>query len=240
MKIRWLQSLILKLVPTIGASYSALVYRTTRLHIIAPEGLRSRQRLMKWEKGVIYCLWHSRFFYFGHFAKGTHSLPMISASKDGDVITKIIAKLGITAIRGSSSKQGQLALYQMAALLENNIQVAITPDGPRGPKETMKPGIIRLAQMTGRPILPASFSTTRGIFFPSWDRFLVPLPWGKAYLVVGEPVYVPKELTEEEFEKIQCSLQETMSKLTSEADRRCGRDPERQALFFLRRKRKDK
>lgn len=237
MKKKWLNQLVLKVVPTLASIFSNIVGHTTKLQIIAPEDLSHKKALLDWPQGVIYAMWHSRFFYFSYYAKGKKVVTMISSSKDGEFITKTIQKMRLYAIRGSSSKAGKQAMYQMVEVLKENAKVLMLPDGPRGPRHEMKNGVIRLAQLTGRPILPASFSTTSGIFLPSWDRFLLPLPWGKAALVVDKPIFVPPVLTEEEFEQIRLSLQEKLTSLTEEADRICKRNPEKEALFFLRKKR---
>ena len=237
MKSKWLDSLALKVVPTIGSIFSNLVGCTTKLQIFAPENFLNKKALLDWPQGVIYAIWHSRFFFFSYYAKRKRVVTMISASKDGELITRTIKKMHLYAIRGSSSRSGKQALSQMAELLRENIKVLMVPDGPRGPRYELKSGVVRLAQLTGRPIFPVSFSTTSGIFLPSWDRFLLPLPWGKAALVADEPVFVPPDISEEEFEKIRLSLQEKLYQLMLKADSICKRDPEKEALFFLRKKR---
>ncbi len=238
MKNKWLNLLILKGLPSLASIYSNIMGHTTTLQIIAPESLSSKKALLYWPQGVIYAVWHSRFFYFSYYGKGKRVATMISASKDGELITRTIHKMRLYAIRGSSSRAGKQALYQMAELIRGNAaKVLMLPDGPRGPRYEAKSGVIRLAQITGRPILPISFSSTSGIFLPSWDRFFFPLPWGKAALVVGEPIYVPAELEEQEFEEMRLLLQEKLCNLTLEADRICKRNPEKETLFFLRKKR---
>ena len=237
MKKKWFNQLVLKLIPTLGSIFSNLVGHTTKLQIVAPENLSNKKALFDWPQGVIYAMWHSRLLYFTYYAKDKKAVAMISESKDGEIITKTIQKMRIYAIRGSSSRAGKQALYQMVEVLRENAKVLMIPDGPRGPRYEAKHGVIRLAQLTGRPILPVSFSTTSGLFLPSWDRFLLPLPWGKAALVVDEPFFVPSQLNEEEFEQVRLSLQSKLRNLTEEADRICKRNPEKETLFFLRKKR---
>lgn len=243
MKLHFLDPLM-SLVPRLISVYSLFLGHTTRLTTIGPPGLQTRRQVFgSWPQGVIYALWHSRFFYFSYYARCQDVMPMISASKDGEIITRAIKHMRLQAVRGSSSKRGQEALQEAAAYLRQKHKVFMLPDGPRGPRHQVKPGTIRLAQMTGCPILPAGFSTTSGIFLPSWDYFLVPLPFGKAVLLFGDPIYIKPDLSEEEFVSEQQRVSSIMQHLCHEADRLCGRDPaaESQKFSWLhKKKRKNK
>lgn len=236
MKLRWLNPLLLSIVPNIAALYSCFVGYTTSLKHTNNPLFNNKKYFFDWKQGVILTIWHSRFFYLSFWGKGKRVFSMISASKDGELITRTIAKLRLYAIRGSSSKFGHEAMYDAAELLKRNYTMLMIPDGPRGPCYKVKPGIIRLSQLSGRPILPCSFSSTKGIFFPSWDRFFVPFPWGQGVLAIGEPIYVPAQTSDDEFEQYRLQLEFTLTKLQSQADDICGRDPEQEIKSWKKRK----
>ena len=235
-----LHPILVRVVPFIGAGYSMIMGITSRFRIVGPPHLSTRAQLVGWKNGAIYCSWHSRFFYFSYLGRGSKITTMISPSKDGDFIARTIKKLRLNAVRGSSSSKGHEALYQMADLLKKNAIVLMIPDGPRGPRYCLKPGAIRLAQISGKPLIPVGFSSERGLFFPSWDLFLLPVPFDRSVMLVGEPIYVPAQLTNEEFEMKRKQLEETMRELCIEGDRLCKRDPEKEALYFLQKKKKKK
>ncbi len=240
MKIRWLQPLLLNFIPRIAAGFSCVMGHTTELTIIGPPNVSNKQQFFSWPQGVIYCCWHSRFFYYSFFGRGQRVITMISASKDGELIVRTIAQMRLYAVRGSSSKLGHEALHELEILLRENNRVLMIPDGPRGPNEHLKPGVIRLAQLTGRPILPMTFSSTHGIFFSSWDRFFLPLPGGKGVMVLGEPVYVPATLTQDEFEETRIHVENVMKRIRCQADQLCGRNPEKEAIHIGRKRNKSK
>ena len=239
MKSKWLNKLLLKVVPSFATMYAMILGWNTSLIVEAPSYLKRRKNFLNW-KGVIYCSWHSRLFYFVFYGKGTQTINMISASGDGEFIARIVENVRMYAVRGSSSRRGQEVKMETAEYLEKGYRVFMIPDGPRGPKYQAKPGVIRLAQMTGCPIVPISFSSTKGVFLPSWDYFFVPFPGGKGAFTMGDPIWIPSELSSEQFEEKRIFLENKLNELQNMADDICGRDPEKEVLTFLRRKKKKK
>lgn len=243
MKLNFLDSLLLALVPRTASIFSNIMGHTTKLNIIGPPGMQTRHDMFySWPRGVIYCIWHSRFFYFSYFGRGKDVFTMISPSNDGELITRTIHHMRLYAVRGSSSKRGHEALQEAVSVLEHNHKLFMLPDGPHGPRHKVKAGTVRIAQLAGRPILPMGFSTTSGIFLPSWDRFLLPLPFGKAVLLLGQPIYVPNDISSDGFNATCQQLESTLHQLHGEADRLCGRDPDRESQKFawLRKRKKRK
>jgi lysophospholipid acyltransferase (LPLAT)-like uncharacterized protein len=119
---------------------------------------------------------------------------LISPSVDGEIGAITVRRIGASAIRGSSSHTGARALrdyYQ--ALTQEGLSPAITPDGPRGPPHTFKPGAVLLAQLSQRPIIPMAYAASRA-WRIQWDRFVIPMPFARISIVVGEPVYISKGL----------------------------------------------
>jgi len=167
-------------------------------------------------RGWIWAFWHNRMFlipwlhheWFGH-VPGT---ILTSPSGDGQIIADVCESFGIEAERGSSSKpeKGMSALIALAAKAREGYEIGITPDGPRGPLHRVQPGIVKLAQLTGVPIIPVHLDYSRCIRFKTWDQFLLPLPFAKVTITFGKGHQVPRRMTEEEFEQRRLALETEM------------------------------
>jgi lysophospholipid acyltransferase (LPLAT)-like uncharacterized protein len=150
----------------------------------------------------ILTFWHSRLFYLVYYYALRVRTPkasiLISLSRDGDYGQALVDWLKQDAVRGSSSRGGTKAVLALAARLDQGNNIALTPDGPRGPAFQVQDGVIRLAQVTGASIIPASYDASRKWTLKSWDRFILPKPFGRIHLALGEPIYVPKEMSPDE------------------------------------------
>src|ERR1700690_187593 len=155
---------------------------------------------------AIYCVWHNRlalclkiYYGFGRKRNPTAGLAaMCSASKDGAFLAAILERFRVQPVRGSSSRRGPQALLELTGWAERGYDLAITPDGPRGPRYVVQEGIMALAQVTGLPIIPASYDLRWKIQVKSWDRFQIPLPFSHCEMVFGKPVWVPREAPDAE------------------------------------------
>ncbi len=139
---------------------------------------------------------------------------MISASRDGGLVASVVERFGVQPIRGSTSRRGPQALLEATTWMERQYSIVITPDGPRGPVYEVQEGIILLAQLTGRPIIPTSNFTRWKIRLRSWDRFQIPLPFAFCQSYYGEPIWVPREAAEAEREQLRAKLQAAMRAIT--------------------------
>lgn len=158
-------------------------------------------------------VWHQRFFgvlgYVRKFRKFSPAI-MISMSRDGDWIAPVAKHLGLRPVRGSSSRGGKEALAAMVKDLAQN-QVALhVIDGPRGPKGMVKPGLIRLAQLSNAAIIPIYISVNRAWITRSWDRFLLPKPFSRVSVRFGEPIPVPAQMDSEIFETLRRDVERRM------------------------------
>jgi len=147
---------------------------------------------------LIFVFWHNRIFLTPHLfrkywrPRGHERVAvLISRSKDGQLLADVLAAFGLRCVRGSSSRGGQAALLELKSLLAAGYDIGITPDGPRGPKYTLQPGCIGLAQLTGAPIVPISYDLAHKITLKSWDAFMIPLPFTTCHLRLGAPVTIP-------------------------------------------------
>ncbi|MDL1963851.1 MAG: lysophospholipid acyltransferase family protein [Deltaproteobacteria bacterium] len=147
---------------------------------------------------------------------------MVSGSKDGEFVVRILKRQGHEAIRGSTTKGGIKALSSLIKnLKEKQRPGLIIPDGPQGPRFKAKLGIIILARETGYPILPFSYSAKKIKVFTSWDRFILPYPFTKCIGIYGKPLFVPRDADRNELNRCLILLEKELCRLTSEADSYC-------------------
>ena len=171
---------------------------------------------------VIYCMWHNHLVlalasYDDHVLQKWHEkglAAMVSASGDGAFLAAVLANLGVHVVRGSTSRRGPQALLEAARWLRKGYSVAITPDGPRGPAHKIQDGVIYLAQVSGRPIVPISNYAKWKIRLRSWDRFQIPLPFARCELYDNDPIWVPREMTEAQRELLRTRLEGSMRAIT--------------------------
>lgn len=168
---------------------------------------------------VIFTLWHGRLLPLTYHHRDQGIATLISRSGDGEIIARIVEGWGYdTAARGSSSRGGSGALRELLRAARAGKSMAFTPDGPRGPREKLKPGVITAAQMTGLPIVPMAGSCDRAWWFEGWDRFLVPKPFARMRVLYAEPIAVPREATPETLEAIGAQVEAELNRLTRLVD----------------------
>lgn len=172
---------------------------------------------------VIPVYWHRHQllpvqYLVAHRDRGLRLGFLVSPSVDGEMPALLVQRAGGYAIRGSSSATGARALRDyFEAITREGISPAITPDGPRGPASEFKPGAILLAQLSGKPMIPMAFAARRALVFPTWDRFVLPLPFTRAVLAVGEPRCVPRRLDAAELAEWQRVMTAELRGLEREA-----------------------
>ena len=161
--------------------------------------------------------WHNRLLFFPamfpRFAR-KRTAAMISASRDGQYLSHIVKLFGLQAVRGSSSKRGAAALRESITCLENGNNVSMTPDGPRGPRYKLSRGPIILASKTGIPILPVAVNASSYWEAKSWDKFQIPKPWARVDLVIGAPVKIPGNLSDEEMEEWRVKIEKQLNEIS--------------------------
>lgn len=205
------------------ASVLYLLARTYTLTLRFHWDEQSDSFLSKIEEPAIYCFWHNRLslcpeIYFKRKKRRQHKdkgvAALISASKDGAFLAAIVERFGVQPVRGSSSRRGPQALLELTSWAHRGYDLAITPDGPRGPCYVVQEGAMSLAQLTGLPIVPFGFQAHRKIQLKSWDRFQIPLPFSRCDLSVGKPIYVPREATDGQREEIRKQLQQELNRVS--------------------------
>ncbi|PLY08299.1 MAG: hypothetical protein C0624_02995 [Desulfuromonas sp.] len=187
---------VFTLLPWLAAGLIRLIHMLVRSETI---GLDSVKPIWKKGESVIISFWHDQLLLMASGYQGPGTRILISRSKDGELIARTMEFLGQGAVRGSSSRGGPRALREMVRLAKTPYDLAITPDGPKGPRHEAKEGVAQLAKLTRRAIVPMAFVASRGHRFASWDRFLLPYPFCRAVYAYGEPLYCGENETFEDF-----------------------------------------
>jgi len=175
-------------------------------------------------KGVI-AFWHQRILLVVSYARRFREftpVAMISQSRDGDLIADVARRLNFRPVRGSSSRGGREALAAVVAELSAHPLVVHAVDGPQGPRGLIKAGIIRMAQLSGAPIIPVYISVNRAWILKSWDRFLIPKPFSTVWVRWDEPIPVPATLDNDAFETLRLEIEKRMRDNQEGDDRKRG------------------
>ena len=191
-------------IAAIGFPLIALLGLTLRLHV---EGREHLAALTAAGRPYIVGFWHGRILPLSMLFRGRGIVVITSENFDGEWIARIIARLGFSTARGSSSRNARSALHQLVRDIRAGRSTAFTLDGPRGPAREAKPGAIWLAGVTGAPVLPCHAETDRCWEMHSWDRSQIPKPFSRVFVVIGEPLVVPHGLTDEAQEDARRTLE---------------------------------
>jgi len=173
----------------VAAGLIRALRRTVRLRYHGEERIRG------WERSgerFILAFWHRHLLLMPYAYRGRRISVLVSRSRDGELIARTVARLGIDSSRGSSSRGGAAGMRSLLRRAALGYDLAFTPDGPRGPAGVVQPGVILAAAATGMPVQPVAIAASRCRRLRSWDRFLVPLPLATVHVVYGEPLAVPR------------------------------------------------
>lgn len=215
----WRDRLVPAVAPRAAHAYILLLRATMRLRFDNRESLRRARR----EFGhYILAFWHSRFVMMPYVCLDRRMVALISRSRDSRMLGLILRQLGFTLAFGSSSVGGAGGLRGVLRKVREGYDVAITPDGPRGPRRRAKPGVIATARLTGLPIVPVGFSACPARRLGSWDRTLLPYPFSRGLYVCGEALRVARDADAAERERLRAALEAEIDRLTDLADRRVG------------------
>jgi lysophospholipid acyltransferase (LPLAT)-like uncharacterized protein len=211
--------------------YMRFVYATTRWTVVGEE---HPVRLGTQGLPCIAAFWHGRMLMLpmelrrlvrAHGRKHPPPVHMlISGHGDGRAISDVIRYTEIKTVEGSTNQGGSRALRTLVQYLQKGEYVGITPDGPNGPAMRATTGAIAIARLGNAPIMPCTYATSRRRILDSWDRFHLPLPFGRGIFIWGEPIHIPAELSQTEMETWRAHVEERMNALTAEADRRVGQE----------------
>ena len=166
---------------------------------------------------VLYVFTHGVLFPLSYTHRRRQIQVLISESRDGEIITRLTGNLGFGAVRGSSSRGGGRAVIRMASRAREGFDLAITPDGPRGPRGTVQAGAVLVSSRSQVPIVPVGVSASRGFRARSWDRFLIPAPFARVWVVYGESILAPTSPSEDRVLELTGEVERAMAAVETEA-----------------------
>ena len=169
---------------------------------------------------ILFAFWHGRMLYFLKLYEylGARVTILVSQSRDGELVTQLLSCFGFQTARGSTSRGGARGLLAVINKVRNGMHAGFTPDGPRGPRFQVQPGLVIVAKRTGAPILPMTFGAQWKRALASWDAFLLPLPFSRVVVVYGEPIHVPADASAAVLEAKRREVEASLRRITETAD----------------------
>jgi lysophospholipid acyltransferase (LPLAT)-like uncharacterized protein len=209
------QWLLLNVAPPLMNVYIRLLHATMRVEVRGAERLAEARRA---PGHYILCFWHSRFVLMPYCYPGPRIVVLSSQHRDAEALVRILRMFGIEQARGSSTQGGATGLRQILRKVREGCDVGLTPDGPRGPRRRVQPGVVAIARFTGLPIIPVTFSASPARRLRSWDRTLIPKFFSKGLFVYGDPIVVPRDADEAAQEDRRRALERELDRITDLAD----------------------
>lgn len=186
------------------------LFTTTRA---ARSGQEKYLALQREGRRVIFVFWHQQLLPLVHYHRGEGIVVLVSEHADGEYITRVIERHGFEVARGSSTRGGSQGLRELLRAAKEGRDLAITPDGPRGPARVFKPGALVAARLTGLPVVPLAVAASSAWHVDSWDRFMVPKPLSRLAIAYGDPVDVPRRADDDEIQRLAHDMQNRIEAL---------------------------
>ena len=196
----------------LGTGLVGALFMTTRVERIGAENYR---RFRREGKPVIFVFWHGQLLPLLHYHRREGIVVLVSEHADGEYLTRVIERNGFGIVRGSSTRGATKGLLGLVRAARAGKDLALTPDGPRGPAGVFKPGALVAAQMTGLPIIPVAVGASSGWRFRSWDGFLVPRPLSKIRLQYLPPRFVCRDADDTELDRMSAEIGDELNALTA-------------------------
>lgn len=213
------ERLLLAIAPRLISALLQLLRWTVRMEFVGAEELFRR-----WRAGeqTVVAFWHNRLVMMPLAYGGREMCILLSQSRDGEIAGRAVQRWGVRTVRGSASRGGARGFLALVRAFRGGADLALVPDGPRGPRGVAKPGVVHLARAVGAPVFPVSYAASRFRQLRSWDRLVVPLPFARVCFVVGAPVAVDREAEEAALEAARATLEERLHAVTAAAEERVG------------------
>lgn len=218
---QWVRNSEKKLAPYLITVIAWCIVNSCRIERVI--GAKNVDCLLAEKTTVLPCYWHQQTVFCVHFLlglmrRGLNLGFLVSPSRDGEIGAKIFKFWGAKVLRGSSSATGAQALRDIyLAVSRDNLSVATTPDGPRGPAFEFKQGWVTLAKLTGKPILPIAYAANKAWTLDTWDKLVIPKPFARVVIAVGQPTYVAKDLPTHDLEQLQHQMEDELNALSTVA-----------------------
>lgn len=216
MKIR--HPVLIKLIGLVAAWVLRVYLRTVR-YFYRPAGIWLAPDSPELSGPIIYVVWHEYLLMpcLAYAQQGKATKVLISQHADGEMIAQACKHMGVGVVRGSSTRNGIPALMEMLEA-SDDFHLLVIPDGPRGPRRRVAPGVVYLASRTGLPIVPAGVGYHRPWRFRSWDRFAVPRPYSRVVTVSDKPIFVPPDIDRATLEEYRRRVEQELLAVTERAE----------------------
>ena len=195
-----------------------VLLKTVRIKVHNFEVIKNLEKV---NKNYIVAFWHGSMLIGWYLQKNKKFAALVSKSKDGDILTSILKKWNFYVVRGSSSKGGHDALDEMIKLIQNNYNLAITPDGPTGPIYKMKPGAVIVSHRIQVPLILLGIGIKNKWQLKSWDQFEIPKPFSKVEVIYSDPIFINKDSTREDISIIINECEVKLNELQNQANKLC-------------------
>lgn len=211
--------LVRSLAPAVGVWLLRLLAVTLRV--------RREEKTVEvlWAAGApaIYVVWHARFLLLPHLYRQRGIFALVSRSEDGSMVSDLVRHFGFIAVRGSSSRGGAGGLRTLVRAIGQGHSAVVVPDGPRGPREVVKPGVVALARLTGALVVPVALAASSEWRARSWDEFRIPKPFSRCVVRFGEPIAVPRGLDAAGEETARKDIEAALNAVTWQSDEEARR-----------------
>jgi hypothetical protein len=221
-RLSWGRRLLYRIAVPIGMGLIHFFWATCR--IVRIEGAAHVEKHLAGGKPAVICYWHRHqlmawSFLIRLIERGVRIGWLISASVDGEAISEIARRMGGGLVyRGSTTSKGAEAVRSICkGIRREGVSAGITPDGPRGPRSVFKPGVVKIAQLSGAPLVPMSWCASHAWVLNTWDRFVVPVPFCRVVVAVGEGIAVPRDLDEAGTSEIAARMERDLEALFQQA-----------------------
>ena len=205
---------LLALAPRAGGGWLRIIRATSQLRRYGDEAA------LPTDGGpVIYCFWHSQLAMMPWMQLRPPTVVPISRSDDGEITARLFSRLRCEVVRGSSSRGGAIAARVLLRAIREGRDLAITPDGPRGPAEVAQAGAVWLGRASGRPLLPVAYASRPSLRLRTWDRMRFPLPLSRGLFVYGSHLGVARHASPEDLQEASRELTRRLVELTERAER---------------------
>ena len=213
------QRIVLRIIIAAGYWFIRLIGPTLRVCVSCEEG--AQQSIG--ERPLIVSFWHASMIPATYICRNLGIRVMSSYSYDGEYMGRIIRRFGFVAVKGSSSRNAVRALLGLRRALQDGWTVAFTLDGPRGPRRKVKPGPVALARSSGVPLSMFHMAVDRAWVLNTWDRLMIPKPFSRVLMRFGKLIPVPSDATDEEVERYQQELQNSIDRVCEFAEENVGK-----------------
>jgi len=205
------ERLLLSVLPWCGYLFLKFIGATQRTRVV---NLRAVHIVFAKHGCAIFAFWHNRLMMIPYIYRRLFGMKdivaLISSSRDGEYFVRALKLFRPYIVRGSSTRGGSEAFKALVRRIRQSMDCIITPDGPQGPRYSIQPGTIALARLTGIPIIPISYWSSRYKILKTWDGFVLTLPLGKMTYAFGEPVYCPKDASDSQMDCLADALRQSL------------------------------